>query len=45
MKAQIPMRRFAEPEQIAAAAVYLASSEASIVNGANLVIDGGFTIQ
>ncbi len=45
MKAQIPMRRFAEPEQIAAAAVYLASSEASIMNGANLVIDGGFTVQ
>lgn len=45
MKAQIPMRCFAEPEQIAAAAVYLASGEASIINGANLVIDGGFTIQ
>lgn len=45
MKARIPMRRFAEPEQIAAAAVYLASREASIVNGANLVIDGGFTVQ
>ncbi|CAI3938027.1 NAD(P)-dependent dehydrogenase [Commensalibacter communis] len=44
-KAKIPSRRFAEPDQIAAAAVYLASSEASIINGANLVIDGGFTIQ
>lgn len=44
-KAKIPSRRFAEPEQIAAAAVYLASSEASIINGANLVIDGGFTVQ
>ncbi|MDI2091389.1 SDR family oxidoreductase [Commensalibacter oyaizuii] len=44
-KAKIPSRRFAEPEQIAAAAVYLASPEASIINGANLVIDGGFTVQ
>lgn len=44
-KAKIPSRRFAEPEQIAAAAVYLASNEASIINGANLVIDGGFTVQ
>lgn len=44
-KAKIPSRRFAEPAQIAAAAVYLASSEASIINGANLVIDGGFTVQ
>lgn len=43
-KAQIPVRRFAEPEEIGAAVVYLASKEAAMVNGADLRIDGGFTI-
>ncbi|GAB3184282.1 D-threitol dehydrogenase [Nesterenkonia halophila] len=41
---QIPTRRFAEPEEIAAAVVYLSSTEAAMVNGADLRIDGGFTI-
>ncbi|HAT5575466.1 SDR family oxidoreductase [Proteus mirabilis] len=45
MKAQIPARRFAEPEEIAAAAVFLASAAADMINGHNLVIDGGYTIQ
>ncbi|WP_189348260.1 GolD/DthD family dehydrogenase [Zhihengliuella salsuginis] len=43
-KAQIPTRRFAEPQEIAAAALYLASAEAAMVNGTDLRIDGGFTI-
>lgn len=43
-KAQIPKGRFAEPEEIAAAAVFLASDGAAMVNGTNLVVDGGFTI-
>lgn len=45
MKQKIPARRFAQPEHIAAAALYLASDEASMTNGANLVIDGGYSIQ
>lgn len=45
LKKQIPARRFAKPEEIAAAAVYLASDEAAMITGANLVVDGGFTIQ
>lgn len=44
-KAEIPVGRFAEPEEVAAAAVFLASREAAMVNGADLVIDGGFTIH
>lgn len=45
MKKLIPSRRFAQPEEIALAAVYLASPAAAMVNGADLAIDGGYTIQ
>lgn len=44
-KKTIPSRRFGYPEEVAACAVYLASDAASLFNGANLVIDGGFTIS
>mgnify|MGYP002623519625 CR=1 FL=1 len=37
----IPVRRAAQPEEIASWAVFLASDEASYANGANIVIDGG----
>ena len=37
----VPMKRWAKPEEIAAAAVFLASEEASFVNGHTLVVDGG----
>jgi NAD(P)-dependent dehydrogenase (short-subunit alcohol dehydrogenase family) len=43
-RAAIPTRRFAKPAEIAAAIMYLASREAAMVNGANLMIDGGYTI-
>lgn len=42
---QIPVGRFAEPVEIAAAAVFLASDGAAMINGADLIIDGGFTIK
>lgn len=40
-----PIGRFAQPEEIANAALFLASDEASFITGACLVIDGGFTAQ
>ncbi len=45
LKKLIPSGRFAYPDEIAAAAVYLASDAAGMVNGADLVIDGGYTIK
>ena len=45
MKKKIPAGRFGYPEEVAAAAVYLASDAANLVTGSNLVIDGGYTIQ
>ena len=45
MKRLIPSRRFAQPEEVAMAALYLASPAAAMVNGADFAIDGGYTIQ
>jgi meso-butanediol dehydrogenase/(S,S)-butanediol dehydrogenase/diacetyl reductase len=38
-----PMGRIAEPAEIAAAVAFLASDDASFVNGVNLPVDGGLT--
>jgi cyclopentanol dehydrogenase len=40
----IPLRRVAEPDELAACALFLASDEASFVTGATLVADGGQTV-
>jgi D-threitol dehydrogenase (NAD+) len=45
MLAQIPVGRFAEPEEIAAAALFLASDDSLMINGTDLVVDGGYTIR
>jgi NAD(P)-dependent dehydrogenase (short-subunit alcohol dehydrogenase family) len=39
--AQIPLGRFLEPEEVAAAVVFLASDEAAAINGQTVVMDGG----
>lgn len=41
LAATLPARRVAQPSEIAAAAVYLASDEANFVHGATLPVDGG----
>jgi NAD(P)-dependent dehydrogenase (short-subunit alcohol dehydrogenase family) len=38
---QVPLKRFGRPEEIAAAVLYLASSESDFVLGTELVVDGG----
>jgi NAD(P)-dependent dehydrogenase (short-subunit alcohol dehydrogenase family) len=40
---RVPMKRFARPEEIASAILFLVSDDASYVTGAELVVDGGVT--
>jgi 3-oxoacyl-[acyl-carrier protein] reductase len=43
MAEESPMKRIAQPEEVAAAIAFLASPEASYINGINLPVDGGRT--
>jgi 3-oxoacyl-[acyl-carrier protein] reductase len=40
---EVPMRRFAQPEEIAAAVAFLAGPSGAYINGINLPVDGGRT--
>lgn len=43
MKKEIPLRRFANPEELAAAVAFLAGPSGAYINGINLPVDGGRT--
>lgn len=44
VSAKIPLGRFGEAEELAAAALFLASSESRFVTGVNLAVDGGLLL-
>jgi NAD(P)-dependent dehydrogenase (short-subunit alcohol dehydrogenase family) len=44
-KKLIPSGRFAYPDEIAATALFLASEAASMINGTDILVDGGYTAR
>ena len=44
-KAKIPAGRFGEVDELALAALYLASDESRFVNGVELLVDGGMSLN
>lgn len=42
---KVPLRKFAEPEDIAKSVLFLATDAAGMITGHNLIVDGGWTIQ
>ena len=42
---RVPMGRWGEPEEIAAAAVFLASDASSFMTGQSLIVDGGLAVM
>jgi 2-deoxy-D-gluconate 3-dehydrogenase len=42
---RIPLRRMAQPEELAAACIYLASNASDFITGHTLVVDGGLTVH
>jgi glucose 1-dehydrogenase len=44
VEAEVPLGRFGDPAEIAAAVVWVASDEASYVTGTTLIVDGGMSL-
>jgi NAD(P)-dependent dehydrogenase (short-subunit alcohol dehydrogenase family) len=42
---QTPLKRIAEPEELAKAIAFLASEDASYITGEVLVVDGGYSLK
>ncbi|MBI5576441.1 MAG: SDR family oxidoreductase [Deltaproteobacteria bacterium] len=40
---QVPVKRFAKPEEIAEAVLFLCSDASSYIVGAEIIVDGGMT--
>ncbi|WP_432522266.1 GolD/DthD family dehydrogenase [Kineococcus sp. SYSU DK006] len=45
LRAQVPVGRFAEASEVAAAVLFLAGPGAAMVNGHDLLVDGGYTVR
>ena len=45
MLARIPQDRFAQPHEVSDVAVWVASDAASMVNGAEIPVDGGYLVS
>lgn len=45
MRSKIPCGRFCYPDEVAAAIIFLSSDAANMINGENLLVDGGYTVQ
>jgi NAD(P)-dependent dehydrogenase (short-subunit alcohol dehydrogenase family) len=44
-EANVPLRRIGTPQDIANAALFLASEEASYITGVDLLVDGGYCVS
>ena len=40
---RLPNKRWAEPEELAGTAIFLASSASALINGVTIPVDGGYT--
>ena len=45
MKRQIPIGRFGQPQEVAAAILFLCDAQSGLITGENLMLDGGYTIK